>query len=63
MTNQDKSFHSAAITGCKTVITKVITENTRLKPIRIIKEDNIEVSSLFWVFGFISFGNGNLRKI
>ena len=44
MTNQDTLFHCAAITntGCKTVITKVITENTRLIPIRITCEDNVE---------------------
>ena len=47
ITNQDRLFHWAAITntGCKTVITKVITENTR-----IIFKDNIEESSLFCVF-------------
>ena len=46
------------------MITKVIKENTRLIPIRIICEDNIEESSLFWVFGVILCGIGdNLRKI
>ena len=51
-------------TGCKTVITKVITENTRLIPIRFIREDNIEESSLFWVFGVIPCGIGNnLREL